>query len=79
MLNDNSVIQLLLLEHPPQRTQVHRQKTLFECSHWQMTTANSYIDISDYSMRFSMISNSLLITVISTFLYIFPECMLSGY
>lgn len=46
MLNTSSVIQLLLLERAPYRTQVHRKKT-FECSHWQMTAANSYIDISD--------------------------------
>lgn len=76
MLNTNSVI--LLLECASHRTQVHRKKTLFGCSHWQMTTANSYIDISDYSMRLSMISNSLLITVISTFLYMSFQSVRQG-
>lgn len=78
MLNINSVT-LMLLEHPSYKIPVHRKKTLFDCSPWQMKTTNSLTDISDYSMRLSIISNSLLITVISTFLHIFPECMLSGW
>lgn len=59
--------------------QVHRKKMLFNCSHWQMTTTTtSLTDISACNMRLGIVSNSLLITVISKFLYIFLEWVLSG-